>query len=124
MRTPRHGVYACVRIFTILGGVPSPRPNRADSGLPKLGTRELRANLATTVRRAAAGERLVITESGKPVAQLGPLDAPAGTTIEELIVRGFVIAPRRVPGHRSTVLPEPIDTYSGMRFDQIVRDLR
>ncbi len=97
--------------------------NRAP-GIPRLGTRELRANLAATVRRAAAGERLVITDSGRPVAQIGPLDAPAGTTIEELVVRGFVIAPRRAARDTRAVLPEPIDTYSGMRFDQVVRDLR
>ena len=93
-------------------------------GAPRLGTRELRANLAATVRRAAAGERLVITDSGRPVAQIGPLDAPAGTTIEELVVRGFVIAPRRAARDTKSVVPEPIDTYSGMRFDQVVRDLR
>ena len=92
--------------------------------LAKVGTRELRANLATTVRRAAAGERLVITDSGRPVAQLGPIDAPAGTTIDELVARGLVVAPRRIGRGRDNVLPEPIDTYSGMRFDQVVRDLR
>ena len=114
----------CVRLCTQLRyAEPVARTDRSP-GAPRLGTRELRANLAATVRRAAAGERVVITDSGRPVAQIGPLDAPAGTAIEELVVRGFVIAPRRAVRDTKSVLPEPIDTYSGMRFDQVVRDLR
>jgi prevent-host-death family protein len=89
-----------------------------------LGTRELRANLATALRRAAAGERVIVTDSGRPVAQLGPVDAPAGSTIEELVSRGLVVPPRRAPRERAGALPTPIDIHSGMRFDQIVRDLR
>lgn len=90
----------------------------------KVGTRELRANLATALRRAAAGERVIVTESGRPVAQLGPVDAPAGTTMDELVARGLVVPPRRAPRERATSLPPAIDIHSGMRFDQIVRDLR
>lgn len=90
----------------------------------KVGTRELRANLATALRRAAAGERVIVTESGRPVAQLGPVDAPAGTTMDELVARGLVVPPRRAPRERAASLPPAIDIHSGMRFDQIVRDLR
>lgn len=90
----------------------------------KVGTRELRANLATALRRAAAGERVIVTESGRPVAQLGPVDAPAGTTMDELVARGLVVPPRRAARERASSLPPAIDIHSGMRFDQIVRDLR
>ena len=90
----------------------------------KVGTRELRANLATALRRAAAGERVIVTESGRPVAQLGPVDAPAGTTLDELVARGLVVPPRRAPREHTASLPPAIDLHSGMRFDQIVRDLR
>ena len=90
----------------------------------KLGTRELRANLATALRRAAAGERVIVTDAGRPVAQLGPVDAPNGTTIEELVARGLVVPPRRGARTVAAALPTPVDIHSGMRFDQIVRDLR
>lgn len=90
----------------------------------KVGTRELRANLATALRRAAAGERVIVTDSGRPVAQLGPVDAPAGSTMDELVARGLVVPPRRAPRERAGSLPQAIDIHSGMRFDQIVRDLR
>jgi prevent-host-death family protein len=82
-----------------------------------VGTRELRANLATALRRAAAGERVIVTDAGRPVAQLG-------STIEELVARGLVVPPRRTPRERTDSLPSAIDIHSGMRFDQIVRDLR
>jgi prevent-host-death family protein len=35
---------------------------------------ELRANLKTFVERAQAGERIVVTERGVPVARLGPAE--------------------------------------------------
>lgn len=36
--------------------------------------RELRAKLSECVRRAANGEHLILTDRGRPVAQLAPLD--------------------------------------------------
>jgi prevent-host-death family protein len=93
----------------------------------RIGTRELRAQLAVALRRASAGERIVVTDSGRPLAQLGPIDAPnisTSNTIEmdELVARGVVIPPRR----RSAAGPRiiPVDVFSGVRFDQVVRDLR
>jgi prevent-host-death family protein len=38
-----------------------------------LGLRELRQNASDLVRRAEAGEHLVITVSGRPAAVLGPV---------------------------------------------------
>lgn len=94
----------------------------------RLGTRELRASLAAALRRARAGERIVITESGRPVAQLGPVDSPLAASatqvsMDELVARGLVVPPRRrVP--ESGLRVTPVETYSGVRFDQVVRDLR
>jgi prevent-host-death family protein len=98
----------------------------------RIGTRELRAQLAVALRRASAGERIVVTDSGRPLAQLGPIDAPNISTsnaietntieMDELVARGVVIPPRR----RSAAGPRiiPVDVFSGVRFDQVVRDLR
>ena len=94
----------------------------------RLGTRELRSSLAAALRRATAGERMIITESGRPVAQLGPVDSPSGAdrsavSMDELVARGLVVPPRRrapAPG----LVVSPIETYSGVRFDHVVRDLR
>jgi len=57
-----------------------------------VGVRELRNNVAAVLRRAAAGERVVVTVDGRPVAMLGPLepDATAGLSLDDLIAAGLV----------------------------------
>jgi antitoxin (DNA-binding transcriptional repressor) of toxin-antitoxin stability system len=85
-----------------------------------VGIRELRAGLAEAVRCAEAGERTVVTVGGRPVAQLGPLDADA-PDLERLISSGSVIPPRRTSEWRP---PEPVPVWAGVRLDQILRELR
>lgn len=46
-----------------------------------IGIRELKAKLSECVRRAAGGERLIVTDRGRPVAQLTPLD---DSTLDDL----------------------------------------
>ncbi|MEP1125415.1 MAG: type II toxin-antitoxin system prevent-host-death family antitoxin [Ilumatobacter sp.] len=84
------------------------------------GIRELRGSLADAVRRASAGERTVITSSGRPVAQLAPLDADA-PDLERLIGSRAVIPPRRTGEWRA---PEPVTVWAGVRIDQVLRELR
>ena len=45
--------------------------------MSEVGLREVRQNASELVRRAQAGERLTITVSGRPAAQLGPVEAQA-----------------------------------------------
>jgi prevent-host-death family protein len=85
-----------------------------------VGIRDLRAGLADAVRRAAAGERTVVTTSGRPVAQLGPLDADA-PELERLVGSGAVLPPRRTSAWRA---PEPVTVWAGVRIDQVLRELR
>ena len=67
-----------------------------------------------------AGERTVVTVGGRPVAQLGPLDADA-PDLERLIGSGAVIPPRRTSEWRP---PEPVPVWAGVRIDQVLRELR
>jgi len=53
----------------------------------RVGVRELRQNLSVYLRRVAAGERLTVTERGRPVARLSPL-VDAEDTLERLIAEG------------------------------------
>jgi antitoxin (DNA-binding transcriptional repressor) of toxin-antitoxin stability system len=85
-----------------------------------IGIRELRAGLAEAVRRAGAGDRTVVTAGGRPVAQLGPLDADA-PDLERLIGSGAVIPPRRTSEWRP---PDPVPVWAGIRIDQVLRELR
>jgi len=56
----------------------------------RIGTRELRADLAAHVRRASAGQRVVITSAGRAVATLGPVDTSVGAapTLDALVAAG------------------------------------
>ena len=94
--------------------------HREAGGERSIGVRELRSGLAEAVRRAGAGERTVVTSGGRPVAQLGPLDADA-PDLERLIGAGAVIPPRRTSEWRA---PAPVAVWAGVRIDQVLRELR
>jgi prevent-host-death family protein len=53
----------------------------------RVGVRELRQNLSLYLRRVARGERLEVTERGKPVAVLGPVDE-SGSALRRLVASG------------------------------------
>lgn len=102
---------------------PAPRPDSEEArALSRLGIRELRTQLTSLVRRAGAGERVVVTIGGRPVAQLGPVEpSDARVTLDDLIARGLVEPARR--GDR----PRPdtgIDSWTGGRLDKALREVR
>lgn len=78
-----------------------------------IGVRELRNNVAAVVRRAGAGERVIVTVDGKPVAQLGPLTPDsAGVTLHDLAAAGLVEPPRR-PDRPDDPAPFPVPADLG-----------
>jgi len=84
--------------------------------------RDLRAHLAAILRRAGAGEQIVVTVDGRPVAQVGPIDPDrVGTSLSDLVSRHLVISPRR---RGDFVLPTPATLYSGMRVERAVSEIR
>lgn len=93
-----------------------------DDGRDRLGIRDLRNQTAAAVRRAGAGEHIVVTVDGRPTAQLGPVETLAGqASLADLSARGLVIPPRRDDR------PEPDDTVdllTGARLDRLTADLR
>ena len=58
----------------------------------RVGVRELRQNLSRYLRRVERGERLEVTEHGRPVAVLAPIGEPA-SPIERLVAAGRATAP-------------------------------
>lgn len=48
--------------------------------MPDISARDLRNHTAAALRRAEAGERLIVTVSRRPVAQLVPLERPVWTS--------------------------------------------
>lgn len=89
----------------------------------QIGIRDLREHASTYIRRAGAGERMIVTVSGKPVALLTSLETPVTTapTIADLIAHGAVVAPRRTDEFK---LDKPITVHSGARIDQLLRQVR
>jgi prevent-host-death family protein len=86
-----------------------------------IGARELRANLAATVRQAGAGERVIITIDGRPVAQLGPIEANGAPSLPDLAAAGLMDAPHSP--HRPAP-PRPVDTAVDVRLERVLREVR
>ena len=82
--------------------------------MQRIGVRELRNATSQVVRRAGAGERIIVTVDRVPIAEIGPIGRTAeAPTIDDLIATGRVLArqtatrpepaqPVRAPGGRST----------------------
>lgn len=81
--------------------------------MDRVGIRELKQNASAVVARAAAGESLIITDRGRPVAQIVPLKE---STLDRLIAAGAV----RPPVASFDELPPPIDLGVSMS-DEIIR---
>ena len=93
-----------------------------------IGMRQLRSDLAAALRRAAAGEELVVTVSGAPVARLAPVAGtgrPVAVDRDEmlrlLVASGAVVAPRRT-GPLPAI--EPLALLPHPRLDLLLRDIR
>jgi prevent-host-death family protein len=67
-----------------------------------VGVAELRQNLSVYLRRVEKGERLVVTDRNRPVAELGPAPS-SGADLDRLIAEGQVSRPLR------SRLPEPLE---------------
>lgn len=59
-----------------------------------VGIAELRRDLSRYLRRVKRGERLLVTDRNRPVAELGPPGTAGGATLERLIADGRLARPR------------------------------
>jgi prevent-host-death family protein len=90
--------------------------------MDRIAVRELRNQASRVVRRARAGERLIITVDGVPAAEIGPVSpAERATTLDELISTGAVVAPRV---HGAGRPPRPVAAPSDHSSIDILRHLR
>jgi prevent-host-death family protein len=83
-----------------------------------VGVAELRQNLSVYLRRVSRGERLVITNRNRPVAELGPVPS-TGPDLNRLILEGRVSRPAR------SSLPEPLKLSGNPRaLSRALEDIR
>lgn len=90
--------------------------------MERLGVRQLRNTTAEAIRRAGAGERIVITVDGRPVAQLGPIEPAGGdVSLDDLVARGLLVRARRAdrPAPALTV-----HLWAGARLDRVLGEVR
>jgi prevent-host-death family protein len=92
-----------------------------DDALERVGIRELRNQVASVVRRASDGERIVVTVDGHPVAQLGPLTPLTTVSIDDLVAAGLARPPRR---DDRPVAPDPVDPPIDARSGTVLDELR
>lgn len=86
-----------------------------------VGIAELRQNLSKHLQRVQAGERLIVTDHNRPVAELGPPPS-SGVALDRLIAEGRVRPPRR-PGPMPPPLRRGSDPYGLSRaLDEIRGD--
>lgn len=89
--------------------------------MEQIGVRALRANLATTLRQAGGGARVVVTVDGRAVAQLGPVEPGGAPTLNDLAAAGLVDPPRR---HDRPGAPDAVDAAVDVRLDRVVAEVR
>ncbi len=90
--------------------------------MERIAVRELRNQVSRVVRRARAGERLIITVDGIPAAEIGPVSAAErAASLDELIATGAVVAARlRTPPRP----PKPVRAPSGRSSSDVLAQLR
>lgn len=87
----------------------------------RIGTRELRQNLTTVLKRVQNGERLIVTSHNRPVAELGPVGAK-GRTLAQLIAAGEATAAEHGPPHRFK--PVKLDLGADNALSEALEELR
>ena len=83
-----------------------------------VGIRDLRSNLSRYVERVKAGEEIVVTDHGKPVARLVPLNG--ARRIDRLIREGVVIPAKS----RTGWLPEKLIPVKGTVSEIVIEQRR
>lgn len=73
----------------------------------EIGIRDLKNNLSRHLEKVKAGETLVVTDRGRPVAKLEPVGEPGN--FERLLAEGRIGRPKR-PKPDISEMPRPIET--------------
>ncbi|MDG2112486.1 MAG: type II toxin-antitoxin system prevent-host-death family antitoxin [Actinomycetota bacterium] len=87
-----------------------------------IGARDLRANLASHLRAAQAGHRVIVTVDGAPVAELGPVGGGGRhDSLEALVATGLLEAPRRTD---RPAAPAATPLPAGLTSERALMELR
>jgi prevent-host-death family protein len=91
--------------------------------MDRIGIRELRNETSRVVRRARAGERIIVTIDGVPAAELGPLSRREGTMTRDDLIAAGLLVPRTVDP--ATLPPaRPLESSPGLSLTDLVLEDR
>jgi prevent-host-death family protein len=86
----------------------------------ELGIRALKQNASSVIAEVVAGDTLTITDRGRPVARIVPIDS-AGSALDAMIAAGLV----RIPKGSHGALGKPLRQPPGERsLGQVLREMR
>ena len=90
-------------------------------GHSHIGVRDLRADLATHLKRAEAGASLIVTVDGRPIAHIGTMEPVGEPSLEDVVALGLVNRPKNNSQPQSAQLSQiPIDVSA----HRIIQELR
>ena len=88
------------------------------------GVTEIKASLSEVLARVKAGEEVLVTERGKPIARIVPLPAESlDSSMEDLVRAGVVRPPTRKLDEEFFRLPRPADPH-GLALAALLEDRR
>ena len=91
------------------------------TGVDDVGVRELRQNLSVYLRRIAQGETLRVTDHGRPVALLSPIETTGDEVLDRLEAQGLLLRGRR----RRGPLPRPLPQTPGKpTLSEVLQQMR
>lgn len=83
----------------------------------EVGIRDLKNGLSKYINRVQDGEEVIVTDRGRPVAKLCPLDAP-DDRLADLVAAGVVRPPTSGTRHRSRSRIKPQGDVSDLVAEQ------
>lgn len=82
-----------------------------------IGIRELKQNASEVIKRVSSGEWLVVTDRGRPVAQISPINSSA---LGRLIDAGLV----KLATNELSSLPKPLKAPRGVSLSNMIIEER
>lgn len=83
----------------------------------EVGIRDLKNGLSGYLNRVRTGEEMIVTDRGRPVAKLSPLDAP-DDRLADLVAAGVVRRPTNGTRHRARPRIKAKGNVSGLVAEQ------
>ncbi len=83
----------------------------------EVGIRDLKNGLSKYINRVEAGEEVIVTDRGRPVAKLSPIDAPENR-LAELVATGLVRPPASSARHHPRTRIKPKGNVSSLVVEQ------